>query len=108
VVPLADLTITRWAVQALGTSANVNHLYYTQLATLPPSSVQQSGPFAPGDFDANPKASNYKVGVSSSVSFADARDSRRQHLIEMWAVEGLLFVTFVGLAAARQKAKDPS
>ncbi len=101
VQPLADVTISRWAVQALGTTADLNHLYYTPTGRRTPN-------YNPDDYDSSPNAANYHTGVSDGVSWADAQGSRRQRAILLWTVEGLLFITFTGAAIARQKAKDPS
>lgn len=108
-VAIGSLTVSRWAVQALGTSADLNHLYYTEVAAnakLPGGQVSIPN-YDPTDYDSNPQSRNYSVGVAPAVSWADAEESRRQHIVLLWTIEGLCFITFVGVAAARQKAKDP-
>ena len=110
VQPLADVTISRWAVQALGTSADLNHLYYSEVHAM--AGIRGAGPVAPNfnpdDFDSNPNPANYTPGVTSDVSWTDAEDSRRQHVLFLWSIEGALCIVFIGIAAARQKAKDPN
>lgn len=110
VQPLADVTISRWAVQSLGTSADLNHLYYV---TVPVRGHGQQGTSAipnydPGDFDMHPNPANYTHSLAANASWADAVETRRQRALLLWGVEAMLFIVFVGIAAVRQKAKDPN
>jgi ABC-type multidrug transport system ATPase subunit len=107
--PFASVTISRWAVQALGTSADLNHLYYVHLAAagIPPGQGGTAG-FSPEDYDASPDASNYTTTVGPDASWTDAVGSREQHLLLTWAVLCLLFGIFLSAAALRQRAKDPT
>ena len=108
--PLADITISRWAVESLGTSADLNHLYYIQQRQLAAAGAPSAGAspgFAPSDYDNSPNANNYATGASSDSSWIDARATRRAHLVETWSAVAALFVIFLWLAAISLKRKDP-
>lgn len=131
---VSDLTISRWAVQALGTSADLDHLYYAELASEPvlvsapaataSPSTARSGPaaasvplarpvtqampvshFMAADYDTNPAASHYTRSVAANASWADARASRRQHLLLTWGALAALLIGFTLLAMLRQARK---
>lgn len=117
VQPLASVTISRWAVQALGTSADLDHLYYAELNAqsppssttgVPPKSVGPATGFEPADYNAAPSATNYTPSVAAGASWADASSSRQQHLLATWGVLILLFIGFVTAAGIRQRSKDPN
>lgn len=115
--PIADITISRWAVEALGTTADLNHLYYTQLSEQSVSAQGGVGAhpasgatsaFEPSDYDSQPSAANYTPSVAAGASWADALNSRQRHLLLTWTVLVLLFGVFVTLTGIRQRAKDPT
>jgi ABC-type transport system involved in multi-copper enzyme maturation permease subunit len=119
---LSDLTISRWSVQALGTSADLDHTYYVQrlqgndsaqaCAVQPAvcdSADQGSDLFRPSDFDSDPHATNYNTTSNDlSTSWADALSSRRAHLLVTWLALLALTVLFLGAAGVRQRLKDPT
>jgi ABC transport system ATP-binding/permease protein len=114
----ADAMISRWTVQALGTSVDLNHLYYAQLVILdstsksvpnqPPTNQNANkNKFDPASYDSNPKLANYTTSVASGASWADARNSRRSHLLQSWFAISILGVIFIVISAMRLYAKDP-
>jgi hypothetical protein len=119
---LADLTVSRWSVQAQGTAMDLNHNYFQQtLGNRDSTQVCQAQPdvctradagnntYAPSDFDADPRAENYTTMSSGDdVSWADAQASRRTHLLQCWGALLALTVIFLGAAGVRQRMKDPT
>lgn len=109
----ADFMISRWAVQALGTSANLDHIYFEQLVlqnpgTIPDSLIAGQDGFLTTDYDSNPLLAHYAFQGIPNLSWANAVDSRRSHLLLCWGVIGMLSIAFIFITAARQRAKDPS
>lgn len=127
VQPLANATVARWAVQALGTSADLNHLYYASLrasarapivhpgpagpspAPTPPTetSPQASHLYSPSDYDSRPRAAHYNASLAAGASWTDAVSTRKAHLLRTVAMLLLLFVGLTISAGARLKLKDP-
>ncbi|HEY1390691.1 MAG TPA: FHA domain-containing protein [Ktedonobacterales bacterium] len=117
---VASLTASRWAVEALGTSADLNHLYYAQITaratgTTPVISTTQAqthsagsgSTYDPGDYDSHPTAANYTTSAAPGSSWADAHDGRLSHLLLTWGALVGLFALFLVIAIARQRTKDP-
>jgi hypothetical protein len=119
---LADLTASRWSVQAQGTAMDLNHNYFQQtLGNRDSTQVCQAQPdvctqadagndkYSPGDFDADPHAESYTTTSSGDdVSWADAQASRRAHLFACWGALLALTVIFLGASGVRQRMKDPT
>lgn len=112
---VADVTISRWAVEALGTSSDLDRLYYTRLVDSNPTiflhhpdmvDKAQNTDYT-SQFDANPHSANYTPNVDTSVVWNDAQTSRQRQLTITWTALGVLFVGFTALAGVRQRAKDP-
>lgn len=114
---VADATISRWAVQALGTSADLNHLYYTQQRALAavatttgapaPTSATKNTGYTPDDYDSAPRASHYTSSLATHASWADAVSTRRRQLLRTWSVVALLFLLFLAAAGVALRLKDP-
>ncbi|MGZ3677056.1 MAG: ATP-binding cassette domain-containing protein [Ktedonobacterales bacterium] len=125
VQPLADATVGRWAVQSLGTAADLNHLYYAYIRAPAPrsrplsslsgngsdgaaTSPQASHVYSPSDYDSHPSSEHYTASVTARASWSDAVSTRKDHWLR---TSGMLLLLFAGLAAAagiRLKLKDPA
>jgi hypothetical protein len=74
---LALIAFTKRSIESLGTSANLNRLYYTTLANTPGASGEAvkavAGPFDPNNYDDNP-------GETKDYSGSTYLESRRDHL----------------------------
>jgi ABC-type multidrug transport system ATPase subunit len=97
---LSNATIGKWAVNALGTTADLNAMYYAGAADLPddPKVTALLGQvvFNPHSYDDDP-------GPKSPDA---SRDSRRPHLLKQWGVLAAWEVLFVGLTGLTLKRKD--
>jgi ABC-type multidrug transport system ATPase subunit/pSer/pThr/pTyr-binding forkhead associated (FHA) protein len=106
--PLADLTISRWGIQALGTSANLNHIYLSKLKAVRLANNNPDTRFDTtfaDDFDNNPDYASYAADWNT---WNDAVASRRVHVDESWDMMILLFLAFTVAAGLRLRAKDPT
>jgi ABC transport system ATP-binding/permease protein len=97
---LSNATIGKWAVNALGTTADLNRMYYAAAADLPSDdrvrALLGQVVFDPHSYDDD----------SGPKSIEAARESRRPHLLKTWAVLVGWVVGFIGLACAAQWRKD--
>src|SRR5215211_844342 len=97
---LSNATIGKWAVNALGTTADLNRMYYAAAADLPSddrvAALLGQVVFDPDSYDDDP----------GPKSIAAARESRRPHLLKTWAVLFGWVTGFVALACAAQWRKD--
>ncbi len=97
---LSNATIGKWGVNALGTTADLNRMYYAAAANLPedPRIAALVGQivFDPDSYDDDP-------GPKSVV---EGKESRQTHLLRNWAVLLGWIVFFTGLAYAAQRRKD--
>jgi ABC-type multidrug transport system ATPase subunit len=97
---LSNATIGKWAVNALGTTADLKAMYHAGAAGLPddPRVTALLGQvvFNPHSYDDDP--------APTAVS-AD-RSSRSSHLLEQWAILVAWQLGFVALACATLKRKD--
>ncbi len=97
---MSNATIGKWGVNALGTTANLNRLYYQAAENLPddPQLTALLGQivFDPRGYDADPGPKSVEAAASS----------RRGHLLTQWTVLLGWIVMFVGLACLSQKRKD--
>ncbi len=90
----AQMIVARGGIQSLGTSADLNRLYYQTYAAAPP------GIFAP-DIAAPPDAFNpadYDRVARRAASTLRPRDSRRLHLLLVWGNLLGLIGLWIGLA----------
>ena len=113
----AAVMVSRWAVEALGTSADLNHLYYSQIAASLPSGASLSqkpgvddgnSTFIPADYDTNPSYTNYTTGVDDGTSWNDAHGTRATHLMTAWFFLLFLGSCFSGLTYLRLRRNDPA
>ena len=97
---LSNATIGKWGVNALGTTADLNRMYYTAAANLPddPRIAALVGQIV---FDAD----NYDEDPGPK-SVTEGRESRQAHLLGNWAVLIGWVALFTGLACAAQRRKD--
>jgi ABC-type multidrug transport system ATPase subunit len=97
---LSHATIGKWAVNALGTTADLNAMYYANAANLPddPKVTALLGQvvFNPHSYDDDPGPKTVEA----------SRSSRRQHLLKQWGVLAAWEVLFVGLTCLTLKRKD--
>jgi hypothetical protein len=96
---LSNATIGKWAVNALGTTADLNRMYYAAAADLPNdervTALLGQVVFDPHSYDDDP----------GPKSIAAARESR-PHLLKPWAALLGWFAGFVALACVAQWRKD--
>ncbi len=97
---LSNATIGKWGVNALGTTADLNRMYYTAAADIPddPRIAALVGQivFDPDNYDDDP-------GLKSVT---EGRESRQTHLLRNWMVLLGWIVLFTGLACGAQYRKD--
>jgi ABC transport system ATP-binding/permease protein len=97
---LSHATIGKWAVNALGTTADLNAMYYANAANLPDDSKVTA---LLGQVVFNPHSYDDDPGPKTPEA---SRDSRRQHLLNQWGVLAVWEVLFVGLTCLTLKRKD--
>ncbi|MFL5000466.1 MAG: ATP-binding cassette domain-containing protein [Xanthobacteraceae bacterium] len=97
---LGHAMIAKPAINALGTTADLNAMYYASAADLPdtPKVTALLGQvvFNPHSYDDNPGPKTPEA----------ARGSRRQHLLKQWGVLAAWELLFVGLTCLTLKRKD--
>lgn len=104
---LSYVTISKWSIESLGTSANLNNLYYNTIQTAAAAagvSVEQAaktvtGPFDPNNYDNNPS-------ITKDYSGNVQLDSRRDHLLGRWGGMVGMFLVLLALTTFFQKRKD--
>jgi len=104
---LSYVTISKWSIESLGTSANLNNLYYNTIQTAAAAagvSVEQAaktitGPFDPNNYDDNPS-------ITKDYSGNVQLDSRRDHLLGRWGGMVGMFLVLLALTTFFQKQKD--
>lgn len=103
---LSYVTISKWSIESLGTSANLNQLYYTTLANTPGASgaggeavKAVAGPFDPNNYDDNPSETRDYSGSAYL-------ESRRDHLLGRWGGMVGMVIILLALTAFFQKRKD--
>ena len=99
---LSYITISKWSIDSLGTTADVNRLFYQQVGDVPPGTTGNGGTFDPGNYDRDPSARKYPPLANSIQSQA----SRGQNLLIRWGVLIAITVLFISLAGLSQKRKD--
>ena len=123
-----DITISHWVIQSMGTSVNLDHVYYQgylrgnpALVSQPDqidNSVQNSLKTGSNFFDpsyygvpSSTLTTDYLQGVQDSLTqdnnWDDAQGERRAHLTVTWFALIVLFGVFTGGAVWLQRAKDP-
>jgi ABC transport system ATP-binding/permease protein len=126
---LSDVAVSKWSLQAMGASVDLNHDYYVQAfgkfaqraGTTDSAQICPQDPtdcakidngnaaYAPSDFDNNPTAIAYNTtSDDATTSWADSPDGRRAHLLGSWFALLLLTAIFLAAAGIRQRVKDPT
>ncbi len=97
---MSNATIGKWAVNALGTTADLNAMYYAGAADLPddPKVTALLGQvvFDPHSYDDDPGPKTPEA----------SRASRRPHLLKQWGVLAAWEFLFLGLTCLTLKRKD--
>jgi ABC-type multidrug transport system ATPase subunit len=101
VSPVSYATIGKYAVNSLGTTADLNHMYYATAGQLPAddrvAGLLDAIVFDPTNYDDDPRPAK---------TAAESERSRATNLLRNWAVLGGWVVLFVGLACVALKQKD--
>ena len=119
---LSDVAVSKWSLQAMGTSVDLNHDYYVQAlkgARLVAACAAQpdvcakadagNAQYAPSDFDSNPQASAYHTtNDNADTSWQDSTSGRTSHLLACWFALLVLTAIFLAAAGIRQRVKDPT
>ena len=99
---LSYITVSKWSIDSLGTSADVNRLFYQQVGDQPPGFTGNGGTFDPANYDRDPSARKYPP-LSPTIT---SQSSRAQNLVLRWGVLLGITVLFIVLAGYFQKRKD--
>lgn len=97
---LSFAVISRWSVESLGTTANLNRLYYSAL-----EEGKKAGktvvitPYDPANYDDDPSDTKDYSGNTTL-------DSRRNHLLVRWGWMAGMIIIFLALTCYFQKRKD--
>ncbi len=95
---LSFATISRWSVESLGTTANLDKLYYQAVdAANKAGKIAVITPYDPANYDDEP---------SETKDYNSPLDSRRNHIILRWGALAGMLVVFLGLTCFFQKRKD--
>lgn len=99
---LGNATIGKWAINSLGTTADLNRMYYATVAGLPQDTSAHAllgeVVFDPHSYDRHPGPKTPEA----------SRESRAPHLLLNWSVLAGWVVLFTGLACLLVKRKDRS
>ncbi len=98
---LSFVTISKWSIDSLGTSTDLDRQYY-QLTMGAPPGIKPSS--LPGLADFNP--ANYDDNPGAKKDLSQAAQSRQMHLLGRWAILLLLIGLFMGGTCYIQKRKD--
>lgn len=101
---LSTVTVARWATEAMGTTADLNRLYYQALASAPPGIRPTLLPASIDGFSLESYDSSTRGRTDYSAA-AHLR-SRRRHLLGRWGILGGQIVAFLALACLAQRQKD--
>ena len=97
---LSYATVTRWSIDSLGTSADVNRLYYKAISNIPFGASTENVPgvslYDPKDYDDEPGAKTPE----------DARKTHITHLLGRWGILLGMIVLLLALTWFFQKRKD--
>lgn len=91
---LSYLAVTNWSLNALGTTGDLDHLYFQTVLQEPPTCSQPADPsstFDPSNYATNPCTPHYNLS---------------SNLLLQWAVLLGMVVLFLGLTCYFQKRKD--
>ncbi len=100
---LSYVTVTKWSIDSLGTTADLNRQYYQVISGAPPGVEPSSLPivkdFDPENYDNNP---NDRTDFSPNSFHA----SRAAHLAVRWLILVGMIVLFLGLTCYFTRRKD--
>lgn len=100
---LSYVTVSRWSIDSLGTTSDLNRQYYQVIAGAPPGIQPASLPgikdFDPHNYDNNP-------GDKSEFSAGSFQSSRALHLLGRWAILVGMIIFFLVLTCFFTKRKD--
>jgi ABC-type multidrug transport system ATPase subunit/pSer/pThr/pTyr-binding forkhead associated (FHA) protein len=114
---LSYATITKWSLDSLGTSADLDELYYNTVVVTPPPPPPAPGPdgaapppipAAPGKPDCNTQVKRFDVNDYAGNPCGATRAERglASHLLGRWGILLGMIVFFLGLSCFFQKRKD--
>lgn len=98
---LGYVTISKWSIDSLGTSADINRLFYPIYG---PVAKGLGGTFVPTNYDDNPSAQKYPPAVKPTAINTQA--SRQPHLLRRWGIQFGIFVGLIVVACFFQWSKD--
>jgi ABC-type multidrug transport system ATPase subunit len=98
--------VAKWSTDSLGTTANLNRLFYQDMAAAPPDIRPLSLPGNPPSFQVANYDSDIERSRSGDYSERAHQQSRRAHLFGRWGVLFGLTVFFLVLATVNQQRKD--
>jgi ABC-type multidrug transport system ATPase subunit/pSer/pThr/pTyr-binding forkhead associated (FHA) protein len=98
--------VARWSTDSLGTTADLNRLYYQDMATAPPAIRPLSLPMTLPNFDVADYSSRFQGYNEKSYSVEAHQQGRRVHLLGRWGVLVGLTMLFLIFASISQKRKD--
>jgi ABC transport system ATP-binding/permease protein len=99
---LSYVTISKWSIDTLGTTADVNRMFYTLAGDVPKGTRANAGTYNPENYDNNPSARKYPPFTKTIAS----QDSRATHLLGRYGILVGMFVLFIALTCYFQKRKD--
>jgi ABC transport system ATP-binding/permease protein len=99
---LGWVTVSKWSTDSLGTSADINRLFYQRYGDLKPGEKSLITTYDPENYDDNPTARKYPPLAPKVESF----ESRQYPLLSRWGILFGQFVLFIILACFFQKRKD--
>ncbi|MEI6045710.1 MAG: FHA domain-containing protein [Chloroflexota bacterium] len=93
---LSYVTVSKWSLDGLGTSTNLNRLEYYAINKmgLPPTPQKAFDP------------ANYDLSPQKDKKDNESQDSRRVHLLIRWSILAGMTILFIGLACQFQKRRD--
>ena len=102
-VPLSYVTLSRWGIDSLGTTTDLNRLYYMSAPAAPPG-TRPASLFIPTTFD----LSSYDaISGTRDVYTSEAQQtSRRVHLASRWGIQALQTLFCLCLAGMLLRRSD--
>lgn len=100
---LSAATISRWGVESLGTSANLNRLYFQTFASAPPGIRDPALPGRPRRFNV---AAYDSLAPPTDYTVASRQADRRAHLLWRWGILLTQIGLLLGLTWIVQRRKD--
>lgn len=102
---LSYVTVSKWSIDTLGTSADTNRLFYQLVKQ--DVKTGNGGTYDPHNYDNNPTARKYVIdGRPTTVAASEIKTDRALHLLSRWLILVGMFVLFIALTCYFQKRKD--